>query len=347
MNYIFKFILYPFSFLYGLIIGLRNWLYERKIFKYTQFDIPVISVGNLTVGGTGKTPMVEYLIDLLSNKYKIGTLSRGYGRKTCGFQLGGPQETAYTLGDEPFQLYQKYGEKIVVSVGEERILAVPRLLYNHPEVQVILLDDAFQHRAIKPSFQILLNDYNRPFYKDSPMPAGRLREFSSGAKRADVVVVTKCPQDLSTEDKKKISEKIKKLAGHYKKVFFTSLQYEKPVSVNLDLLPEFEKVVLITGIASVAPLLRHVEKNYEVVKHFKFPDHHFYKQKDIDRIINYIDKQGDQVALLTTEKDAVKLQSYFKNIQIPLYMLAIKINFLDNEKAFHELVFDAAEYKED
>lgn len=347
MNYLFKIILYPFSFLYGLTTSLRNWLYDRRIFKYTQFDIPVISVGNLTVGGTGKTPMVEYIIELLKSKYKVATLSRGYGRKTRGFLLAGPQETSYTIGDEPFQLYKKFSHDVIVSVGEERILAVPRILYKHPEVQVILLDDAFQHRALKPALQILLNDYNRPFYKDMPMPSGRLREFISGAKRADVVVVTKCPEEMSQEEMTIISQRIKQVIGKDKQVFFSYMNYKKPLALNAELSADLYEVVLISGIANVAPLLSEVKKKYMLIKHFKFPDHHYYSQKDIEKIVAFVQKKNKNLSIITTEKDAVKLKPFFKDMAIPVFVLPIVVQFHNNEKEFQELIFDAATYKED
>ncbi|MGK7389782.1 MAG: tetraacyldisaccharide 4'-kinase [Candidatus Cyclobacteriaceae bacterium M2_1C_046] len=347
MNSLFKIILYPFSFLYGLINSLRNWLYDRRIFKYTEFDIPVISVGNLTVGGTGKTPMVEYIIELLKSKYKIATLSRGYGRKTRGFILAGSQETAYTIGDEPFQFYKKYSDDIIVSVGEERILAVPRLLYTHPEVQVIILDDAFQHRALKPAFQILLNDYNRPFYNDLPMPSGRLREFSGGAKRADIVVVTKCPEEMSKEEVSLITEKIERMIGEKKKIFFSYMSYKTPVALNTELTSVPQDVIVVSGIANVAPLLTHIKKHYMLIRHFKFADHHYYTQRDIDKIVTFVQNQDKELTIITTEKDAVKLKPFFKDVAIPVFVLPIEVKFHDNEEDFQELVFEAATYKED
>lgn len=342
-----KIILLPFSFLYGLINSIRNYLYDRRIFKYTQFDIPVIGVGNLTVGGTGKTPMVEYIIELLTKKYKVATISRGYGRKTHGFILAGAQETAYTLGDEPFQLYQKYGQDVIVAVGEERALAVPQTLYFHPEVQVILLDDAFQHRSIKPSFQILMNDFNRPFYKDIPMPGGRLREFAKGARRTDVVVVTKCPEDLSQEKRKTIAKEIHKYTGNTKKVFFTSIDYKAPYNVYDKNPTKARNVVLVTAIANVAPILNYIQSEYTLLKHYKFSDHHYYTQKEVNNILSFAKNHKEDVIVITTEKDAMKLKPFFMNEDIPLQVLPIKIKFLAEEKVFEQLILEAAAYKED
>ena len=206
-------LLYPFTLLYGTITDFRNHLYNMGQRPSIQFDTNVINVGNLTVGGTGKTPHVEYLIRLLHSQYKVATLSRGYGRKTKGFILANDEATAESIGDEPLQFYKKFKNECVVSVGEERALAIPHILTEHPETQVVLLDDAYQHRAVTPSFNILLTDYNRLFYQDYPFPSGRLRERRKGAKRANAVIVTKCPDDLSSSAQQAIEQQIRKGEG--------------------------------------------------------------------------------------------------------------------------------------
>ena len=188
-----RILLFPFSWLYYLITQIRNRLYDRGLKPSVKFELPVICVGNLTVGGTGKTPMIEHLIRLLQNRFKVATLSRGYGRATKGIRIAGPSENASTIGDEPFQFYTKFGKRITVAVGEERALAIPTILQECSDTQIILLDDGFQHRKVSPGFSILLTDYHRPFYNDFLLPSGRLRESRWGAERADVIVVTKCP----------------------------------------------------------------------------------------------------------------------------------------------------------
>ena len=204
-----KKLLLPFSWLYGLITDIRNYLYDTGFWKSKFFKIPIINVGNITVGGTGKTPMVEYLIRLLKDKYQIVTLSRGYGRKTKGFILADDTANAESIGDEPMQFYQKFGNEINVTVGEKRVKAIEQILQQKTDTEIVILDDAFQHRAVKPSLSILLIDYNRPIDEDYPFPAGRLRERRHGAKRADLVVITKCPDDLNLEAQSSLKNRLK------------------------------------------------------------------------------------------------------------------------------------------
>jgi tetraacyldisaccharide 4'-kinase len=192
-----RILLLPVAWLYEGITRLRNWLYDKGYKKSTSFPLPVISVGNLTVGGTGKTPHVEYLVRLLKDQRQLVTLSRGYGRQTKGFLIADEQANAATIGDEPMQFYQKFGHQIKVAVGEKRVPAIEQILRLYPKTEIILLDDAFQHRAVRPCFSILLSDYHRPFYTDFVLPAGRLRESRKGAGRADAVIFSKCPQNLS------------------------------------------------------------------------------------------------------------------------------------------------------
>ncbi|MGB3468930.1 MAG: tetraacyldisaccharide 4'-kinase [Cyclobacteriaceae bacterium] len=332
-----KWSLYPFSVLYGSITSFRNHLYDIGHFKSFEFQTNVISVGNLSVGGTGKTPMVEYLIRLLAGEKKLATLSRGYGRKTKGFLQGDPATTKVTdIGDEPFQYLLKFSDKVNIFVGEERAWAIPQILYEKPDTEVILLDDAYQHRSVKPSFSILLTTYDYPFYDDYLMPMGRLREAVSGLQRADVIVVTKCPQDFSEEA---LLQKIGQYNIGSKPVFFTSVKYgevslfngkgNKAISAN--------RVILVSGIAQADDFEQHCRRKYDVIEHLRFGDHHHYRLSDIEKITNKANTEG--VILLTTEKDFVKLREFKKELgDLPSYYLPIEIVFKDNKNEFDELV---------
>lgn len=343
-------LLYPFTLLYGAVTDFRNHLYNIGQRPSIKFDTNVISVGNLTVGGTGKTPHVEYLIRLLEQQHKIATLSRGYGRKTKGFVLANEEATAQTIGDEPLQFYKKYKTSVVVSVGEERALAIPYILTEHPEVEVILLDDAYQHRAVRPSFNILLTDYQRLFYKDHPFPAGRLRERRKGAKRADVVIVTKCPDDLSEQEQATIEGAIKKYTNESTPVFFTGIRYQNPVPVFsneqpreiLKKHPKQYAVTLVSGIAQAGLLEKYVQENYTLVNHVRFRDHKNYTKTDAERVKSEFNTvNGDDKILLTTEKDYVKLSNrQFEEAlgHLPFYYLPIEVYFLKHQEKFDKLI---------
>ncbi len=317
--------------LYGWITDFRNYLYNNQYLKTTTFDITTISVGNLSVGGTGKTPHIEYLIRLFKSNYKIATLSRGYGRKTKGFLLADSKANASIIGDEPFQFYQKFGNEITVSVGEERILAVPHLLYDFPETNLLLLDDAYQHRAIGRHINILLTDYHRLFYQDKPLPFGRLRENIHHANRADAVIVSKCPPDISIENQEKIKEKI---AFHSKKdvpVFFSGIEYAKEINFDKNQSQAInQEVLLVTGIAQTDELLKYVKKKYGISDHLSFPDHHQYTPKDKIEIL----QKAKNRPILCTEKDFVKLYALFSAQEIAdnkVFYLPIQVYFLDNQ----------------
>jgi tetraacyldisaccharide 4'-kinase len=298
-----KYLLLPFAGLYNVVTRLRNHLYDIGHKRSFQFDSVVISVGNLNVGGSGKTPMIEYLIRLLSDRYKVATLSRGYGRKTKGFHIASRKDDAQSIGDEPYQLMRKFGDKIIVAVGEERALAIPTIIHERPEVQVILMDDAFQHRAVVPQFSILVTDYEKPFYKDFLMPFGRLREARIGAARAHTVVVTKCPES-GPENESRIRNELHSLVGN-KPVFFSTLKYQSPIAIGHPN-PIHNDVVLVSGIAKNAPLEREIAKQFKVHRHMKFPDHHAYTVADIENIHQVADLCNVD-SILTTEKDMVKL----------------------------------------
>jgi len=342
--FVFKYLLWPFAWLYDLATSIRNYLYDIGHKKSFEFDSVVISVGNLNVGGSGKTPMVEYLIRLLTDRYQIATLSRGYGRKTHGIRFSSEEDDARTLGDEPFQLLRKFNGHIKVVVGEERALAIPTILHQFPEVQIILMDDAFQHRAVKPQFSILVTDFEKPFYTDFLLPFGRLREARKGASRADVIVVTKA-DGISHEAMEAMREKITKVAGR-KPVFFSGLKYHEPMPIQHQNKMD-SKVILVSGIANNSYFEREVLRSYQVVKHFRFGDHHAYSMEDIKRIHHSADEfQVDTI--LTTEKDMVKL---ITPQLLPLlqnknwFYLPVWSVFLQDGMRFDEIVIRKVESK--
>ncbi|QMU28285.1 tetraacyldisaccharide 4'-kinase [Adhaeribacter radiodurans] len=338
-----QFLLYPFSLLYGAVMAVRNQLYDQQYFSATKFPMPVISVGNLTVGGTGKTPHVEYLLRLLSNK-KVATLSRGYKRQTKGYLLADTSASAATLGDEPFQYFLDF-PATTVAVAENRVIGIKHLLQQQPDLEVIILDDAFQHRPVQPSLNILLTDYSRLFYKDSVLPAGRLREFPKGANRADAVVVTKCQTALPQEKMKIIRQAIIQTAGKTVPVFFTRYEYGTPVacSANVKFTPA---VLLITAIAQPQPLEEYLQQQgYQILHHYRFPDHHAYTEKDIQKILSDWQRYAldKPVSVLTTRKDAVKLvEPKLAAIwqTMPLFYIPVKVNFLIDQINFDNLILN-------
>lgn len=334
------FILYPFAILYDVITTIRNRLYDTGTRPSVRFDIPVIGVGNLSVGGTGKTPMIEYLIRLLGNQFKVATLSRGYGRKTRGIRLAVKNDNAATLGDEPMQFYQKFGDRVVVAVGEERVLAIPYILHHRPEVEVILLDDAFQHRRVKPSFQILLTDYSKLFMEDHLLPAGRLRESKRGAARADVIVVTKCPRNLSDDRMMELETSIRNFST--KAVFFSTIAYGSMLPVEGSVATKPDTVILVAGIANPQPLEEHLERECRLVKRYRFRDHHAYSENELNDICSAA--TALKAAVVTTEKDLVKIDpAIFRRAGVGLYYLPIQMEFIKSGKEFDEMVLNAVE----
>ncbi len=342
--FVFKYLLWPFAWLYDLATRIRNYLYDIGHKKSFEFETVVVSIGNLNVGGSGKTPMVEYLIRLLADRYQLATLSRGYGRKTHGIRISSEEDTARTIGDEPYQLSRKFDNHVKVVVGEERALAIPTILQEFPEVQVILMDDAFQHRAVKPQFSILVTDYEKPFYKDFLLPYGRLREARTGACRADVIVVTKA-DGIREEEMEKMTTEIHKITRD-KPVFFSGLSYQPPLPVQHENQID-KKVILISGIAKNSHFGKEAGRLYEVVKHFCFEDHHAYSRPDIDRIQQSASElQIDSI--LTTEKDMVKL---ITPQLLPLlqnkkwFYLPVQAVFLKDGMRFDELLMNMVEDK--
>lgn len=337
-----KYISLPFALLYGLVILLRNKFYDWKIFDSIAFNLPVICVGNITVGGTGKSPHIEYLIEQLKNEYQVATLSRGYRRHTRGFKLADANSNARDIGDEPFQFKSKY-PSIEVCVAEERMTAIPELLQRKQDIQVILLDDAFQHRTVKAGLNILLTDYDRLFTKDFIMPFGLLRESRSAYKRADIVIITKCPQQLTADEKQKLITEINPLI--HQQVYFSAIDY-----ANIYALTPFQKeigqdteVLLVTGIANPKPLQEKLEKEFKKVHCFPYKDHHYFSIDDLNEMkdaFNHIATSNK--IIITTEKDAARLmllKDAILEMNLPFYAQAIRIHFLFNEdELFNEKV---------
>lgn len=335
-----RILLFPFTFLYYLVTQIRNRLYDQGLKPSVQFDLPVISVGNLSIGGTGKTPMIEHLIRLFQDSYHVATLSRGYGRTTKGIRIANASDSADTIGDEPYQFYTKFSKRVTVAVGEERALAIPTILQEDSDTQVILLDDAFQHRKVKPGFSILLTDYHKPFYNDYLLPSGRLRESRRSAERADVIVITKCPIEISADEMIKIEKSVRTYAE--KPVFFTSIRYGQPTPFLKTLSTPTSYVVLVTGIANSKPMEVYVKQNYTLVRHLAFKDHHKYTESDLDTFIT-LRNDNPHVCFLTTEKDKVKLDipSFQKIISgLPFFYLPIEIDFIKNGKDFDEMLLN-------
>ena len=334
-------LLYPFAILYDLVTRFRNHLYNIEYKRSFPFETNVIGVGNLTVGGTGKTPMVEYLIRFLSDRYQVATLSRGYGRQTKGFRIAGSEDSSITLGDEPMQFFLKYEDRIAVTVGEERAEAIPNILFEFPDTQVIVLDDAYQHRAVKPGLNILLTDYHRPFFRDSLLPSGRLREARIGARRADIIVVTKCPPTVDTRE---WEDNIRRYADPKAVIAFSSIRYLQPVPV-LHEQPLGQQILLLTGIAQTRGLIDFIKERFQLIDHLRYKDHHQYTVKDMERIKSVLKRYTDQaVSVLTTEKDMAKLrdpvlEQHLRDL--PLFYLPIETVFMKNGKAFEEKVLDS------
>lgn len=339
----FRILLLPFALVYWAVIALRNWLFNKNILKTAEFGLPLINVGNLSVGGTGKSPMVEYLLVLLKDQFKVATLSRGYKRKTKGYALADDDTTALEIGDEPMQFHLKFPD-VPVAVGEQRIEAIPQLLHDKPETQAIILDDAFQHRSIKAGLNILLTDYNNLFTRDFYLPTGDLRDLKSSYKRAEIIVVTKCKPDLSEEEKKKLVKEIAPLPQQH--IFFTSIQYGSLYHIinnNVTRLDEETEVLLVSGIASPRPLKKWLEEYSSSYSLLQYADHHIFTIDDLDDIRKRFDNMGEtKKIILTTEKDAVRLVKFRQAIEgLPVYVVPIRHHFLfKDEDKFNKLITD-------
>jgi tetraacyldisaccharide 4'-kinase len=327
-------LLYPFGILYDGITAIRNRMFETGKKKSISFLIPTVVVGNLNLGGSGKTPMVEFLIELFVPHLKLATLSRGFGRKTRGFLLASDKLGPLEIGDEPFQIFEKFGSEVAVAVGEKRVLAIPEIIYHKPETDLILLDDAFQHRYVKGDYYILLTTFQNPFFGDRILPLGTLRENKTGAKRADLIVVTKCPDHISDSDKEFYREEINKIADV--PVIFAGIEYGNPISIFNQQLGILKRVILVSGIANDQLFVSEVKKRFDVLETITFEDHHRYKEADLIKISDLVKMHGDCM-VLTTEKDAVKLKNEAFNkylAEIPIFALPIKIKLAVKDKDF-------------
>lgn len=324
-----RILLFPIVPIYYGITWLRNKLFDLGLMTSKSYNSPIICIGNISAGGTGKTPMVEYLIRLLKNDYKLATLSRGYGRKTKGYLLANGTSTAETLGDEPFQFYNKFKELIKVAVDENRQKGISNLLDLKPQPDLIILDDAFQHRKVVAKLNILLTTHSNLYCNDFVLPTGNLREPKQGANRAQIIVVTKCPSDLTIEEKKIIETKLKPKINQ--KVFFSSISYSKEVLGKQGhiALRDLSSFTLVTGIANAKPLVRFLQNEGLSFNHLEYNDHHNFSNKEVEAI-------SKKELIITTEKDYVRLVAE-KQLANNLYYLPITIK-IDNKKGFDELV---------
>ena len=333
--------MFPFSIIYGFIIWLRNKLFDKNILRSASFNFPIVCVGNLAVGGTGKTPMTEYLIRLLEDRYKVATLSRGYKRKTKGFAIAEENATALDIGDEPMQLHKKF-PGVTVAVAEERIVGIPQLLHAKPLTEIIILDDGFQHREVRAGLNILLTDYHNLYSRDFMLPSGDLRDVKSSSKRAHIIIVTKCKSHLNDEERSKIIRELNPLPSQ--QTYFTKIEYGSPYHLfNKEtkfLAPE-TNVLLVCGIANPKPLqeiLTAYSASYETLF---FKDHHIFSVDDLQEIKKQFAKIDSQNKLiLTTEKDGVRLSKYESELKhLPIYVIPMGHKFLfGGEVAFEQSV---------
>lgn len=340
MKYL-RWLLFPFSLIYGLVVIMRNWFYDAGLFASRKFNLPLIVVGNLDVGGAGKSPMTEYLIRLLKGDYQLATLSRGYGRKTQGYIKADATTTATQIGDEPAQFHQKFPD-ITVAVCEKRVTGIEALLPDH---DVVILDDAYQHRAVSPGLSVLLFDYNRLNEPHLLLPAGNLREPFSGRYRADVLVVTKCPPALSAARQQEAIDLLKPLNNQ--PVFFTAIEYLPLQDMKGNLtgkLPDADTTVFIlTGIANPQPLLQYIKQYTANVIHHNYPDHHQFSLKNIAKLAtDFNNCRASKKVIITTEKDAQRLQTpvLLPHVNaLPVWVLPIGMSFVNNDgHQFNELI---------
>ena len=335
-------LLYPVSLIYGLITGFRNFLYDAGIIPTVEFPFPIICVGNITVGGTGKTPHTEYITGLLRENFKVATLSRGYKRKTRDFRIASSTASVNDIGDEPMQIFRNFPD-VLVTVDKNRVHGVSRILQEYPETEVIILDDGFQHRRITPGFSILLSDYERLFFRDHMLPYGNLRETKGNMRRADMILITKCPKNISPIQRRLIVKEINK--SPYQNLYFTTFRYKSPIPVFEDCQEAFQTdfsecsgcgIVLITGIANPQPLKDYLQKSYGEIIHLTFPDHYSFNEKDLLGFSSaYNNLKSARRYLFTTEKDAVRLREFTniaQSIRSAFFYIPIGIQFLNEDK---------------
>ena len=340
----------PLTFIYKAITGVRNKFFDWKILPSEEFDLPVISVGNLTVGGTGKTPHTEYLVHLLKDKHKVALLSRGYKRKTKGFVLGTASSTALDIGDEPYQIKTKFPD-IHVAVDADRRHGIHKLCEEEAskDVEVILLDDAFQHRYVTPGLNIVLMDYNRPIYEDAMMPMGMLREPMSSLDRAHIIIVTKCPKDIKPIDFRVVTKHLD--LRPYQRLYFTTFRYgdlrafDTPSEKKtLSTISPNTHILLVTGIASATPLVERLREHTDYIIHMEYGDHHDFTKAELQDISKrFASINSDDKIIITTEKDAARLKSMRPDASITenLYVLPIEVEFLqEQQQSFNKYITD-------
>lgn len=325
-----RMLLFPFSLIYGFIVWIRNKLFDNGVISSSSFNLPLIGVGNLSAGGTGKSPLVEFILSRFKDEHRLAVLSRGYKRKTQGYALANEQSTALEIGDEPMLFYRKF-PSVAVCVCEERVVAIPQLLHDRPGIEVIILDDAFQHRYIRAGLDILLTDYNNLFVHDWFLPTGDLRDLPSGYKRAGVIVVTKCPVNLSLNEKEKIIREINPL--EHQEVFFTSIEYGEPyhiVTKEERQIHDNMEVLLVSGIANPRSLKKYLSDNTSAYYEILYGDHHIFSIDDLKEIRKRFESiSSPDKIIITTEKDAVRLTKFNQAlIDYPLYVIPIEIKFL-------------------
>jgi tetraacyldisaccharide 4'-kinase len=344
-----QYLLYPLSLIYGFFMLVRNLLFEWGILHSQSYGISVISVGNLSSGGTGKTPHIEYIIRLLKGKFLVATLSRGYGRASSGFILGSKRSNVKYIGDEPMQFIKKF-ENIKVAVDEKRTRGIESLLEKFPALDIILLDDAFQHRWIKPGFSVLLSDYHHLYIQDYVIPAGRLREFAMGAKRADCIIVTKTPKVFSPITRRRIIADLK--PKPHQRVYFSYIKYGAPVPLHdqapADLQQKYSFILLFTGIANNDLLKEQLRRMCNDLTTIEFKDHHQYKEQDLRNIMSkYDDLPTQKKILITTEKDVMRLRVPDLNAilkTMPIYYIPIEVDFHgDDKQSFDKSILEYAE----
>jgi tetraacyldisaccharide 4'-kinase len=332
-NLILKWILAPVSLLFGCLVSIKNLLYRTGFLSGIEFVVPVIAVGNLSVGGTGKTPHVEYLVRLLRSYVRVAVMSRGYGRRTRGFLFVRREHQSADVGDEALIFARKYGD-VLVAVSESRSVGIPMLMQHRPETQAVLLDDAFQHRSVSPYLSILLTEFDVPFYSDWLLPSGTLREWRSGYLRADILIVTKCPLALSPDQRDEVIRKINPQGRQA--VYFSAYRYHHPYAMfDTDLrvpLTREHSVLLVCGIAKTTYLTTFVESKVSDVEILRFEDHYEYQQDDIEMMLTrFQNLSGSQKIFLTTEKDAGRIEPFarmFISAGVQIFLLPVEVVFL-------------------
>ncbi|MEL6923271.1 MAG: tetraacyldisaccharide 4'-kinase [Bacteroidota bacterium] len=343
-GFLFKILLAPFSLLYGIGIGMRDLFYRKGLLKGISFDIPVISVGNLSVGGAGKTPHIEYLIRLLREYIDVATLSRGYKRKTKGYLIVNTKHNAEAVGDEPLQFKRKFPD-VLVTVAENRTFAIPEIMKANPNTQVVLLDDAFQHRSIDPGLNVLLTEYSHPFTKDFLLPSGRLREWRSAYRRADIIVVSKCPPQITEGDRQRFMAEIQPYPNQ--QIFFSYYQYFQPYYMfnpryRLQLDAQVD-VLLICAIARADYLIDHLNAQVGSVQVLEYEDHRYFTPYDLGKLKKVFDNMNSQrKVILTTEKDAMRLElhrQFLIDNKMPIFAIPVRVAFhFDDGKVFDDSV---------